>query len=147
MKRLSKEPEYIFTIDFDLDTVLLSELLGENSYRYSYSKIKNYLKHHDIVRDQYSEYYTLKPMTKGKMQVIWRQFAKANPEIGMSIKNIRCNLMLTDMEMSEELSAIGRVAYQEKINKNNRKEENNFKNGPAAKKTINNMEKDILDDF
>lgn len=69
MKRLSKEPEYIFTIDFDLDTVLLSELLGESSYRYSYLKIKNYLKHHDIVRDQYSGYYTLKPMTKGKSRL------------------------------------------------------------------------------
>lgn len=147
MRLLSKEPEYIFTIDFDLDTILLSELLGENSYRNSYLKIKNYLKKFNIVRDQYSGYYTLKPMTKGKMQVIWRQFARANPEIGMSIKNLRCNIMLTDMEMSEELSAIGRVAYQEKINENNRKEENNFKNGPAAKKSINYTEKDILDDF
>lgn len=147
MRLLSKEPEYIFTIDFDLDTILLSELLGENSYRNSYLKIKNYLKKFNIVRDQYSGYYTLKPMTKGKMQVIWRQFARANPEIGMSIKNLRCNIMLTDMEMSEELSTIGRVAYQEKINENNRKEENNFKNGPAAKKSINYTEKDILDDF
>ena len=146
MKRLSKEPEYIFTIDFDLNTVLLSELLGESSYRYSYLKIKNYLKHHDIVRDQYSGYYALKPMTKGKMQVIWRQFARDNPEIGMSIKNLRCNIMLTDMEMAEELSAIGRVVYQEKINENDKKEEINKKSS-NSQKIVNSMEKDILDDF
>ena len=146
MKCLSKEPEYIFTIDFDLDTVLLSELLGESSYRYSYLKIKNYLKHHDIVRDQYSGYYTLKPMTKGKMQVIWRQFARDNPEIGMSIKNLRCNIMLTDMEMAEELSAIGQVVYQEKINENDKKEEIN-KESSSVQKIADRIEKDILDNF
>lgn len=54
--------------------------------------------------------------------------------------------MLTDMEMSEELSAIGRIAYQEKINKNNRKEENN-KEDSNRQKITNRIEKDILDDF
>lgn len=146
MKLLSKEPEYIFTIDFDLDTILLSELLGENSYRNSYTIIKKYFKQHGIVRDQYSGYHTLKPMTKNKMELILQQFAKQNPEIGMSFNKLRCNIMLADMELAKDISTIGQIDYQEKINENDKKEEINKKSS-NSQKIVNSMEKDILDDF
>ena len=146
MKLLSKEPEYLFTIDFDLNTILLSELLGESSYRNSYLIIKNYLKDFDIVSDQGSGYCTLKPMTKGKMQLIWREFAYKNPEIGMSIKNLRCNLMLADMDLADEVSTIGQTVYQEKNNENRKKEEIN-KESSSVQKIADRIEKDILDDF
>ena len=81
-----------------------------------------------------------------KMELILQQFAKQNPEIGMSFNKLRCNIMLADMDLAEDISTIGRIAYQEKINENDKKEEIN-KESSCNQKITNSMEKDALDDF